>query len=139
MSDILKPDEKLEQNELWKFAAELAESFYALLSELPEEEKWGMQSKLRQRSFELTSDIAEAVGSIDPREKIYGYGLARRSLFGLKNAYSLAGKAGYITIDPNTMVRIDKITTLLDKEITAVSANIQAWYEEFDDTRKTQK
>lgn len=139
MSDILKPEEKLEQNELWKLAVELAESFYALLAELPEEEKWGMQSKLRQRSFELTSDIAEAVGSIDPREKVYGYGLARRSLFGLKNVYSLASKAGFVSVDPDVMVKIDKITTLLDQEITGVSANIQAWYEEFEDPRKKQQ
>ena len=139
MSDVLKPGEKLEQNELWKLATELAEFFYGEISQLPEEEKWGIQSKLRQRSFECTSDIAEAVGSIDPRDKTHSYGLARRSLFGVRNAYSLACKAGFLSIDPDIMVKIDKVTMLLDQQIIESTANIQAWYEEFEDPRKKQK
>jgi four helix bundle protein len=139
MSDILKPGKKLEQSQLWKLASELAEFFYSELTQLPEEEKWGMQSKLRQRSFELTSDIAEAVGSIDPRDKAHAYGLSRRSLFGIKNAYILASKAGFLSIDPDVMIKIDKTVALLDAEITGAAANIHAWYEEFQDSKGTQK
>jgi four helix bundle protein len=139
MNKIAISAKKLEDDKLWQLASELAEFFYGQLTELPEEEKWGMESKLRQRSFQLTSDIAEGIGSIDPREKMYSYGLARRSLFGIKNVYSLANKTDDLKMDPEVMVKIEETTKLLDQEIMDASANIDAWYEEFENTAKGRK
>lgn len=123
--------QKLPDNKLWKIATELTEEAYELLPELPEEERYGMNSKLRGRAFDVSSDIAEAVGAIDPRDKKYHYGLARRSLFAMQNVYKLASRTGILNIEPETMVKIDKLIDALDEEIDSVTKSIPEYMQQF--------
>ncbi len=130
---------KLEDSKLWQLTSEVIEHIYGLLDNFPEEEKWGMQSKLRARAFDASSDIAEATGSIDPRDIKWQLGMARRSLFGLKNALRLAHKAGYLEAQPELMVKIDKATELVDLGITQATQNIPLWFKEMDPPIKDNK
>jgi four helix bundle protein len=123
------PINKIEDSPLWKMVNEVATESHKLVSDLPEEEKWGLQSKLRQRSVDASQDIAEALGSIDPRDRVWHYGLARRDLFGIKNAIRFAHTAGYIKLNPDIMVQIDKAVTMLDNEVTESEADIKQWYD----------
>lgn len=121
---------KLEDNTLWQKAARIAEKSYALLSDFPEEEKWGMQSKLRQRAYEASNDVAEAMGAIDPRDVKWHLGLARRDLFGLKNTLILSSKAGYTDLDPNLLDDIEKSIDEIDDKIQAATRDIPNWFKE---------
>jgi len=110
--------QKLEDNESWKLAGGIAEYVYGLLGELPEEEKWDMQSKLRQRAFSLTSNISEACGSVDPRDKNISCAQAMRDVFGLKNALIMASKTYALDLDPATMVKLNKLADIIDDAIS---------------------
>lgn len=123
---------KLESNELWKLTTQITEECYELLGNLPEEEKWGMQAKMRARAFEAGNDVAESVGSIDPRDVKWHLGLARRDLFGLKNTVRLAFNTGYLDVSPDLIVKIDKAIALVDKEIQKATKDIPNWYQEMD-------
>lgn len=130
---------KLEDSKLWQLASQIAEQCYGLLDDFPEEEKWGMQNKVRTRAFDLSSDIAEAIGSIDPRDIKWQLGLARRDLFGLKNALRLANKSGYTEVPPELMIQIDKISELIDKEIDDATKNIPLWFKEMEPPARGKK
>lgn len=115
---------RLENNELWQKAKNIAEETYGQLDRLPEEEKWGMQSKLRGRALDLSTDVAEAIGSIDPRDKHYYFGHAKKSLFGIKNIYHIAIKTDLLAVEPEAMVRIDALSSELDTEISKAAKAI---------------
>lgn len=135
----MKKSIKLEDNELWVLVSEIAEYSYSVLDHFPEEEKWGMQSKIRQRAFEATSDVAEAVGSVDPRDVKWHLGLSRRSIFGLKNALRLAQKAGYLEVAPEFMIKIDKASELMGNAISAAENEIPLWFKEMEAPAKDGK
>lgn len=103
-----------------------------MLSEFPEEEKWGMQSKLRTRAFEISSDIADALGAIDPRDVKWHFGLARRGLFGLKNVLIQASNAGYVDVETDLLVEIQRLADLIDIEIEKATKNIPSWFKEME-------
>jgi hypothetical protein len=123
-----KPE--LEKIPLWKLVTKIANYADDLLVELPEVEKWGMESKIRGRSLDLTSDIAEAYGSIDPRDQKWLFGAARRDLFGLKNSLKAAHRRKYVNIDPDIMVAIDQAVDQVDKEIQRSIEEVPKWFED---------
>jgi four helix bundle protein len=114
----------------------IADYVEGVLPGLPEEEKWGIGSKLRNRALDLASDIAEGYGSIDPRDTKWHFGAARRDLFGLKSVLKVAHTRAYIEIDPTMMVEIDKAIDELDKEIQRTTNDIPKWYEEMQPSDK---
>lgn len=124
--------QNMDDSKLWQTASKVSDKSYELLSSLPEEEKWGLQSKIRARSFDVSSDVAEAIGSIDPRDTKWHLGMARRSLFGLKNALILASKAGYVDTDPELMHQINEITEMIEQEINNATDSIAVWFKEMN-------
>ena len=50
----MKKLENLGSNKLWQLAVEITEQCYGLIDDFPDEEKYGMQSKLRSRAFDLS-------------------------------------------------------------------------------------
>src|SRR3978361_1853541 len=95
--------EKLEDNKLWQAATDLAAGAYATLPDFPDEERWGMVTKLRSNAFELTASLADGYGSIDPRDKKYYFGHARKYAFGLKNTLHMAHKTNIHEVNPSLM------------------------------------
>ncbi len=124
---------KLEKTELWPAAIKIAQMSYRNLEQLPEEEKWGMQYKLRLRAYELTNHLAEAYGAIDPREKVHSFGQARQSLFSLKNVTLMTHKVGLAELDPQFILDIDKLVEKIDAAINAAGDKIPEWYTYFQD------
>jgi four helix bundle protein len=133
---VNKQSQKLEDYALWKLVSHIAEQCYGILENFPEDERYGMQSKLRKRAFDVTSDVAEAIGSIDPRDTVWYFGMARRSIFGIKNTLSMAAKAGYISAMPELMVDIQTATTNIDIEIEKSILAIPIWYKDMDARQK---
>jgi four helix bundle protein len=123
---------KLEDDKLWQQAAKIAQEIYSLLDALPEDEKWGMGSKLRGRAVDLSTEVAEAVGSIDPRDKHYYLGHAKRSLFGIKNVYLLAQKTEVLAIQPESFVQLNKLSDALDAKIDKSAKAIPDFMQQYD-------
>jgi four helix bundle protein len=131
--------EKLEDNKLWQMAAELAAGAYATLPDFPEEERWGMVAKLRSNAFELTASLADGYGSIDPRDKKYYFGHARKHAFGLKNTLLVAHKTNMYEANPSLIASLNKITQSIDREINQAEQDIPAWLQQFEVKTKEEK
>jgi len=108
---------KLEDNALWRDAEKIAKAIFDTYDRLPEDEKMVVKWKLRDRAFDLTSDIAEACGTFIPKDIEYNLSQARRSVFSMKNAYRYLGRQGFLKIDPQLMVDMDKLVTDIDVQI----------------------
>lgn len=130
---------KIEEIPLWQTVSKIANYADSLITELPEEEKWGIINKLRTRALDVTSDVAEAYGSIDPRDMKWSLGMARRDLFGLKNSLRISHERDYVKVDPIMMLTIDKAVNEIDREIKQASKNIPKWFKEMDAPSKKSK
>lgn len=120
----------LEDSKLWKKCCKIGEIMHAFLGSLPEDENYPMGYKCRQYSFDVSSCVAEAIGSIDPRDKVWQLGRARSVLFAAKDAYKQASQKNYIKLDPDFMVLVEEATVLIDEEIEACRKDIPRWYKE---------
>lgn len=115
---------KLEEDDRWKRSNNLAETIYKILDDLPEEERYLSGSKMRSGAFNITSDFAEAVGSVHPGTRGYHLSLARRDLFSLKNAYRFAARKDFISLDPKIMVELDQLIDSVDKDIAQAQKDV---------------
>ncbi len=122
---------KLETNKLWRSASDIAVYAYGQLDGLPEEEEYGMASRLRQKAFDLTADIAEAVGSLDPRDKSYSYGQALREAYGIRNVLIMANKTGLLGIEPSVIVKLDHLIADLANEVDKSAKHIPEYLKQF--------
>ena len=111
---------KLDSDAMWKDAQDIANSVYETFSNLEDDDKMLLRYKFYNRAFDLTHDIAESAGSILSKDNEFSLAQARRSLFGIKNAYKyIAGQSPEL-IEPETMLKIDKLTDMIDTKIKEV-------------------
>ncbi len=141
MSTSKKSDyQKLEDYDLWRIASALAKTAYGTLDTFPEEERWGMSQTLRVSAFNLTSALAEAYGSADPRDKIHYLGHARRHATTFKNVYIMAHKTAVTKADPETIVEVEGLIKAIDVELPKLTDKIPLWLKQFgpEDSKETQ-
>jgi four helix bundle protein len=129
----------LDDSKLWKLAIGIAEEAYTRLDDFPEEEKWGLAAKLRGRSGDVTTHVAEALGSIDPRDTKWLLGKARSNLFAVKSIYQLAHKTGILPIIPESMVKIEAAAKEIDTLIGKAADDIPLWFKEMENPKKDDK
>ena len=55
-------DEKNKNLDVWKQARELVSLIYTVVSNFPEEEKFGLTSQLKRAAISIPSNIAEGIG-----------------------------------------------------------------------------
>lgn len=126
----LKPI-RLEDDPLWRMASEIALYAYSQLQNFSEDEAYGMEPKLRDRSFDLTADLAEAVGSVDPRDKTYYYGMALRDTYGVRNTLIMANKTGMLNVEPAIFVKLERLANGISALVSEVSDDIPEYLKQF--------
>jgi hypothetical protein len=126
---IHTPIAKIEDSPLWRAVSKIARDSYNTYSALSDDH-WNLRSKLEANAVDVTNDVAEACGSLDPRDVKWSLGHARKDLFSLKNAYSLAFHTGVIEPQPEVMVAIDDAVKLIDKEIASLGNAFKRWRDE---------
>lgn len=125
-------DKKLTENHLWKEANAIAEYMYGRLEEFEQtpDEKWNTERKIRNAANDTLFFIAQAVGNFMPDAAEYDWNNARKNLFALRTMYTFAHKQKFIVLNPEIVVKIDKLLADIDTEITAAKDEI---------TKKTKK
>jgi hypothetical protein len=108
---------KLENDPVWKEASDIAEFMYGKLEEFPEEEKWETQRKLRSAANDLLFTVSQASGDASPSGTEYQWGMARRHASALKAMYRFAGRQKFIELDPQMMVRLDRLITNIESRV----------------------
>lgn len=124
-----QPIKRIEDSELWQLVSKIARDAYNVHASLSDDH-WTLRSKFESNAFDVTNDVAEACGNLDPRDVKYSLSRARKDLFSLKNAYSLAFRIGVIEIEPEIMVSIDQAVQLLDEMVKALELDFKRWRDE---------
>ncbi len=86
----------LEQLAVWRKAKGFAVEVYAVLSKLPAEEKWGLNSQLRRAVQSIPANIAEGAGRYYYQETIRFCYIARGSLEETLSHLILAHELDYL-------------------------------------------
>ncbi len=70
---------KVEDLKIWNKSIELAKSVYQLVTELPSDEKFGLNSQIKRCSISIPSNIAEGAGRNSNKEFKYFLSIANGS------------------------------------------------------------
>lgn len=117
---------RLEDEPMWVEANSLAEAIYAILPEIPEDEKWDITNKLRSSSIDLLFCVAEAFGDARPVTTEFEWGETRKHIASLKTIYRFAGRQKIIDLDPRMMVRFDTFMSDIDDRVAAAYDQTEA-------------
>lgn len=115
----------LRDNPTWKETSEIVDAVYGQLDKLIKdfpEEKWASASKLRNAANDCLYYISQAVGNALIETSSYDWSNARKHLFSLQSMYIFATKQKFLTIEPELIVRIDKLIQQIDTSIAAANA-----------------
>ncbi len=116
MSQKIGATGKIEDMPVWQEACALGEYMYGILHEFSEDEKWETERKIRSAANDVMYYVAQAVANGLPSSSEYDWANARKSLSALKTLYRFAGRQKMVRIDPEIMVRVDKLMADLDAE-----------------------
>lgn len=108
---------KLRTNPLWKDAYALVEYIYGKIDEIVDnfpDEKWTTISKLRNSANDSLFYIAQSIGNAATDGAEYDWSNARKSLFALQTMYIFAGKQKFLKLDPDIVIRIDRLLEKID-------------------------
>ena len=74
---------KVEDLIIWKKAIELTKQVYLVCLELPQEEKFGLNSQIKRASISIPSNIAEGAGRNSNKEFVHFLSIANGSSYEL--------------------------------------------------------
>lgn len=88
---------KVEDLKIWKKSIELTKAVYLLLSDLPSDEKYGLNSQIKRSSVSIPSNIAEGAGRNSNKEFKYFLSIANGSAYELQTQLILLTELKLIT------------------------------------------
>jgi four helix bundle protein len=83
--------------ETWRFARRLRVEVYRICRSFPKDETFGLASQLRRAAVSVTANIAEGFGRYSYQENIQFCRQSRGSVYELRDHFTTALDAGYIT------------------------------------------
>src|SRR6266404_2130018 len=94
----------------WQKGIQLVKSIYELTSSFPDQEKYGLISKIRRAAVFIPSNIAEGQARFSPADFRHFLRIARGSLAELETQLVLARELRYITQE-----QLDQQSALIDE------------------------
>lgn len=105
-------DEKNYKNlDVWKQSRELVSLIYTVVSNFPEEEKFGLTSQLKRAAISIPSNIAEGIGRNSKKETKQFCHIAKGSLYEVETQIFLAIDLQFISEKESARV-FEQITTV---------------------------
>lgn len=130
---------KQEDSAVWKEANALAEYIYSILDKIPQED-WSVASKLRISSTDMIFYCSQAINNTNPSGQEFDWGYTRKAVGTSKTLYRFVGRQKLIKLDPEIMVRFDRLIDLIDIEVQKAYDQTAAQSEkELDVWRKKHK
>jgi hypothetical protein len=113
-----KVTQELRNNPLWKEASAISEYIFDQVDSTSSvlDEKWNITNKIRNSANDMMLNASMAVASSDSAAAKYDWNSARKSLFAMQTMYLFACKQSYLDIEPEWVVRIDKLLQKFDDE-----------------------
>jgi four helix bundle protein len=106
--------------EVWKKAHEIVLSVYRLTQKYPTVEKFGIVSQMRRATVSVPANIAEGFSRRGRRDKANFYTIAQGSLHELRYYLILSKDLGYIDSNEEILNRLESVSMMLNKLISAV-------------------
>lgn len=88
---------KVEDLKIWKKSIELTKAVYLLVTELPSDEKYGLNSQIKRSSVSIPSNIAEGAGRNSNKEFKYFLSIANGSAYELQTQLILLTELNLMT------------------------------------------
>jgi four helix bundle protein len=113
---------------VWQRAMELVQAAYAVASELPPFERYGLSSQLRRSSASVTANIAEGHSRRYRTEFLQFLAIARASVRELENHLSVIERVGYADskrVD-QPLALCDEVNRMLRAMMTALEKRARA-------------
>ena len=88
---------KVEDLKIWKKSIDLAKTVYLLVSDLPSDEKYGLNTQIKRSSISIPSNIAEGAGRNSNKEFKYFLSIANGSAYELQTQLILLTELNLIT------------------------------------------
>ncbi len=134
----------LEKNEVWQEVSSLADYFYGILADFPASEHYTAVSKIRFAVIDVLYSVSQGLGNASDSGREYDWTYAKKFLSGLKGIYIFSGKQSFIELDPQIVVRMDKLSKIFDEQIeqgfkdsnVAYKREIDSWKERYDSWKK---
>src|SRR5665213_2647543 len=109
----------MKEKSLINEASVIAESMYAVADAIEadsDDEKYRTISKLKNAANDAYFYVAQASGAGKNQALEFDCIFARKNLNTLKSMYVFASKLGMVELDPDEVVRIDKLIDTIDAE-----------------------
>ena len=111
-----------ERLEVYQLARQLVIDVYRLLKRFPEEEKYALCSQIRRAATSITSNIAEGMGRLSPKEQLYHISVAYGSLSEVWSQLDISVGLGYLDrrdLEPlaDQFSRVSQMLSKLKKNI----------------------
>lgn len=90
---------KVEDLKIWNKSIELTKAVYLLVSDLPNDEKYGLSSQIKRCSVSIPSNIAEGAGRNSNKEFKHFLSIANGSTYELQTQLILLTELNLITIE----------------------------------------
>lgn len=91
----------------------LVKSVYAVTTEFPKHEVFGLVSQMRRAAISVPSNIAEGAGRTSKREFLQFLSIARGSLNELDTQLLIAKELGYLTETEAIDAQVDRVLALI--------------------------
>ncbi|WP_086478351.1 MULTISPECIES: four helix bundle protein [Arenibacter] len=98
---------KVESLKIWRKSMDLSKSIYQLVSELPSDEKYGLNSQIKRSFISIPSNIAEGAGRNSNKEFKHFLAIANGPTYELQTQLILLGELNLVTKE--------KVQPIIDK------------------------
>lgn len=104
---------------VWQQAMALVKSVYAITTDFPKHEVFGLTSQMRRAAISVPSNIAEGAGRASKKGFLQFLSIARGSLNELDTQLLIAKDLGYLTETETIDALIDRVLALIGGLINA--------------------
>ncbi len=125
MLDIIK----LEKMPLWKEANELAEYMYGLLDKFSKDEEWHMRAKLHNAVADFVFYAGLSLSNVGFVGREHDWANFRKMAGTVKTVYRFAARQNFVELNPDVMVRLDKLLDAIDERIVQERKRSDDFYE----------
>lgn len=141
---------KLREDKLWREVSEIVQHIYIKINEIVDnfpDEKWATASKLRITANDSLFYASQAIGNVSLETSLYDWTNFRKNIFSLQSMYLFAAKQKFTELDPEVIVKIDKIILKIEAKIAESKKEVQnknkeelePWLEKYRIWQKLQK
>lgn len=115
----------LKEIKVWQKSIGLTIELYAILSNFPTEEKYGLISQIKRSGISISSNIAEGAGRNSNKEFIHFLGIANGSSYELQTQIIIASNLNLIDqiISESLLNKIDEIQKMIYGFINKLNDN----------------